>query len=192
MLIKTSNVLVNIKRTDFYYTMPWFYNHDFALRFELNGDSALALEIIKFILKDKFNLAFLDQLDYSNDEEYKEIFKCSKLIDTLKGKSCNYEELRLECTQFEKDEFAADFKHRHIFYNPRFSLLEIIKHNMFKIEEPTIHLTSTEIPVICSIYDERGMDVIFFDLNLARQVFYQFTAYLLANDLSLMMDKLKI
>lgn len=178
--METSIIHQNILRRDFPYDQPWFYNHPYALRCELDGDTSRALEIYRMLFPHGADALFFDYFLYddcaSGDAEEK-----TDLADVLDEIYNNCIESRISQLQFlfrfqrkyrhtvvqdipfDADDDSFLRRNRIICYPDEtgFPAEALIRRQMDRQTDPLVSFVSFENELIFSIYDDRGCDIVF-------------------------------
>lgn len=173
----------------FAYNEPYFYNNHLALRCELGVDkekyleSAVnrAREICEIVFKGKVDCFFIDQFFYNDDTDNQQILKYKseflyEEIDDISIVEDDWEETPVKIT-------------RSVFYPDRDITNELIKENIVNHNAFHSHLVSYDNDCIVSIYDERGLDIVFFNEDKYCEMYEKLFDYLLQYDIEVMRKK---
>ena len=186
-----SNVMEKIFDGSFLYLQPWFYNNKLALRCELGigeGEEYMknafyrAIQISNILFESgKIDAAFYQRYFDYNGYAYDEAdfaLSIDKIVELDRS-------LLLDLDEIDDDTSAVK---RYISYNIDFFTLESILKSQIECQvNPLVSFVSLDNQCVFSVYDDRGCDIVFFNVEKYKEFYLKLEKYFLDYD----RDKMK-
>ncbi len=197
-----SEIAKIICSSGFAYNQPWFYNHPYALRCELDCDN---IKNAKTRVLSIYNILFLNGVDaVLFDYWVEDLYECDKIskseinnaIKQLKLAAKwinNYPHTIVRGMMNGEIDDDVRYKSRVVCYvkDKKINYKKIINYNICEKNYSPISFVSFENECVLSIYDECGCDIVFANKEKMCQFYSNLKPYFLEYDIEEMERRIR-